>query len=170
MPTIDRYQEVYRGTLTELEDARSDDTLEKLYEKFNLRIPEDFRGHSLSTGDIVELNFDGEKTFNFVDSIGFRKLENFESAEIEDALGKMKKREQKIKVGFYHGALEDAYEKQANEQGFTLGDKAELFDKIAFSYNLLWIHGYLTDKQADSVCQKIQKALIKNLKPLEGDK
>lgn len=30
MPTIDRYQEVYRGTLTELEDARSDDTLEKL--------------------------------------------------------------------------------------------------------------------------------------------
>ena len=42
-PTIDRYQEVYRGTLTELEDARSDSILEKLYEKFNLRIPEDFK-------------------------------------------------------------------------------------------------------------------------------
>lgn len=39
-----------------------------------------------------------------------------------------------MKVGFYHGALEDTYEKQANEQGFTLGDKAGLFDKIAFSY------------------------------------
>lgn len=73
-PTIDRYQEVYRGTLTELEDARSDDTLEKLYEKFNLRIPEDFRGHSLSVSDVVELNLDGERIFYFVDSIGFQKL------------------------------------------------------------------------------------------------
>lgn len=79
-PTIARYQEVYRGTLTELEDARSNSILEKLYEKFNLRIPEDFRGHRLSVGDIVELNFDGEETFYFVDSIGFRKFENFESA------------------------------------------------------------------------------------------
>lgn len=81
MPTIDRYKEIYRGTLTELEDARSDSILEKLYEKFNLRIPEDFRGHKLSVSDIVELNLAGEKTFYFVDSIGFRKLENFESAE-----------------------------------------------------------------------------------------
>lgn len=69
-------------------------------------------------------------------------------------------------IGFHHGALADSYEKQANEQGFTLGDKAELFDKIAFSYNLLRMHGYLTDKQADCVCQKIQKNLVKNIKPL----
>lgn len=72
-----------------------------------------------------------------------------------------------MEVGFHHGALCDSYEKQANEQGFTLGDKAELFDKISFSYNMLRIHGYLTDKQADIVCKKIQKQLIKNLKPLE---
>lgn len=37
------------------------------------------------------------------------------------------------KIGFQHGALCDSYEKQANEQGYTLGEKAELFDKIAFS-------------------------------------
>lgn len=72
-----------------------------------------------------------------------------------------------MEVGFRHGALCDSYEKQANEQGFTLGDRAELFDEIAFSYNLLLIHGYLTDSQADSVCKKIQKQLVKNLKPLE---
>ena len=72
-----------------------------------------------------------------------------------------------MEVGFHHGALCDSYEKQANEQGFTLVDKAELFDKISFSYNMLRIHGYLTDKQADIVCKKIQKQLIKNLKPLE---
>ena len=72
-------------------------------------------------------------------------------------------------VGFYHGALADRYEKQANEQGYTLGDRAELFDKIGYSYNLLRMHGYLTDSQADSVCQKIQKKLVANLKPLKGE-
>lgn len=71
-------------------------------------------------------------------------------------------------VGFHHGALADSYEKQANEQGFTLGDKAEMFDKIAFSYNMLRIHGYLTDKQSEQICQKIQKNLVKNIKKLKG--
>lgn len=75
-----------------------------------------------------------------------------------------------MEVGFRHGALCDSYERQANEQGFTLGDKAELFDEIAFSYNLLRIHGYLTDSQADMACNKIQKQLVKNLKPLENRK
>lgn len=71
-----------------------------------------------------------------------------------------------MEVGFYHGVLAHKYEEQANKQGFTLGDKAEYFDKIAFSYNMLRIHGFLTDKQADMVCQKIQKQLMKNIKPL----
>lgn len=71
-------------------------------------------------------------------------------------------------VRFYHEALSDSYEKQANVQGFTLGDKAELFDKISFAYNMLRIHGYLTDSQADSVCKKIQKNLVKNLKKAEN--
>ena len=70
-------------------------------------------------------------------------------------------------VMFSHGALSDSYEEQANKQGYTLGDKAELFDKIAFSYNMLRIHGYFTEKQAESVCQKIQKNIVKNLKPLQ---
>ena len=75
-----------------------------------------------------------------------------------------------MEVGFRHGAFCDSYEKQANEQGFTLGDKVELFDKIAFSYNMLRIHGFLTDKQADMVCNKIQKHLVKNLKPLKENR
>ena len=47
-----------------------------------------------------------------------------------------------MEVGFRHGALCDSYEKQANTQGFTLGDKAELFDDVSFAYNLLRVHGY----------------------------
>ena len=73
-------------------------------------------------------------------------------------------------IEFAHGALSDSYEKQANEQGFTLGKEAELFDKIAFAYNLLRIHGYLTDSQADMVCNKIQKNLVKNLQPINTQK
>lgn len=42
-----------------------------------------------------------------------------------------------MEVGFYHGALGDNYEKQANKQGFTLGDKVELFEKIGYSYNMI---------------------------------
>lgn len=72
-----------------------------------------------------------------------------------------------MKVGFHHGALSDSYEKQAQEQGFTLGDKAELFDKIGYSYNMLRIHGYITESQADNICKKIQKNLVKNIKRLE---
>ena len=74
-----------------------------------------------------------------------------------------------MEVGFRHGAMCGGYEKQANEQGFTLGEKAELFDKIGFSYNLLRIHGYLTDSQADMVCKKIQKNLVKNLSRIEKE-
>lgn len=71
-----------------------------------------------------------------------------------------------MEIGFRHGAMCDSYEKQANEQGFTLGEKAELFEKIRSSYNLLRIRGYLTDSQADAVRKKIQKNLVKSLKNL----
>lgn len=70
-------------------------------------------------------------------------------------------------ITFCHGAFCDSYEKQANEQGYTLGGKAEMFDKIAFSYNMLRIHGYFTEKQEESVCKKIQKKLVASLSPME---
>jgi hypothetical protein len=33
-------------------------------------------------------------------------------------------------VGFSYGVLYGTLEKQANEQGYTLGDKAEIFEEI----------------------------------------
>jgi hypothetical protein len=62
--------------------------------------------------------------------------------------------------------MSPSYELQANQQGFTLGDKAKLFDEIGAAYHLLRIHGYLTDSQADIVCKKIQKNLCNNLELL----
>lgn len=72
-------------------------------------------------------------------------------------------------IGFYHSAFADRYEKQANDQGYTLGDKAEEFDKISFSYNMLRIHGFFNEKQEENICQKIQKRLVANLKPLHAE-
>lgn len=72
-----------------------------------------------------------------------------------------------MEVGFWHGALSDSYEKQANEQGFTLGDKAQMFDEIKSAYDTLMYYKLLTDSQANSVCNKIQKQLVKSLKKLK---
>lgn len=72
-------------------------------------------------------------------------------------------------IGFQHGALCDSYEKQANEQGFTLGEKAELFDKIGYAYNLLRIHGILSDSESDKACKRLQKKLVNSVKIMNVD-
>lgn len=70
---IDRenYNRVYRGRLQEGE------TLEDIYRRFNINHPKDFRGHSLSVGDIVAVKQDGKITAHFVDSVGFKEVPDF---------------------------------------------------------------------------------------------
>lgn len=65
------YELVYTEPLTEK------DTLEAIYERFNIQRPADFTGHSLSVSDVVVLN-DGESIKAcYVDSIGFAELPDF---------------------------------------------------------------------------------------------
>ena len=66
-PTRDKYNKVYGG---EIEDGKTTDVLERIYTKFNVGRPQDFRGHSLSVADVVEL--DG--SFYFCDSYGFKQI------------------------------------------------------------------------------------------------
>ncbi len=78
------------------------------------------------------------------------------------------KREKTESVGFHHGALSDSYEKQANEQGFTLGDKAEFAQKVGFGLVAAYVHGCITDSEYDRILDRFQKKiLVKNLKKLE---
>lgn len=70
-------------------------------------------------------------------------------------------------VGFDHGALCDPYEEQANAQGFTLGDKAKLLQDLGHHTVMIWIHGLLTDSQYDAALKKLQKQLVKALKPID---
>lgn len=69
-------------------------------------------------------------------------------------------------VEFHHGALCDPYEQQANEQGYTLGEEKELLEKLGFSIVFCWFHGLLTDSQYDAALKKLQKKLVKAIKPL----
>ena len=67
----DDYRMVYSDVLGENE------TLDSLYEKFNIGRPLDFTGHSLSVSDVVVLKKGGEITAHYVDSFGYTELPEF---------------------------------------------------------------------------------------------
>ena len=67
----DRYELVYSGTMN------SDDTLDSLYDRFNWEHPADFRGHSMSTSDIVVIHENGKDTAYYVDTFGFQIVPEF---------------------------------------------------------------------------------------------
>ncbi len=57
--------------------ASTSETLESIYERFNLHHPDDFRGHSLSVSDVVVLREDGRDQAYYVDSFGFTQVPEF---------------------------------------------------------------------------------------------
>ena len=61
--SVDRknYQLVYTAPLDK------DTTLDEIYRRFNIEHPADYKGHSLSTGDIVVFRQDGKQTAYYVD-------------------------------------------------------------------------------------------------------
>lgn len=65
------YSLVYSGM------AEPGETLDSLYEKFNLYRPEDFTGHSLSVSDVIVWNDGKETKAYYVDSYGFKELPDF---------------------------------------------------------------------------------------------
>ena len=71
----ENYAAVYAGDLDRGGDTQ--DKLNELYETFNIRRPEDFRGHSLSVSDIVALKQNGVVSCHYVDSWGFKELPGF---------------------------------------------------------------------------------------------
>ena len=62
------YDKVFEG-------AVEADTPEGVYQMFNCDCPDDFRGHSLSVSDVVEIVSGKDAGFYFCDSIGFQKVE-----------------------------------------------------------------------------------------------
>lgn len=73
------YAFIYGGKLT------TTDTLDSLYEKFNLYHPEGYYGHSLSVSDVVILQKDNQTKAYYVDSFGFRELPDFVRQRMHEA-------------------------------------------------------------------------------------
>ena len=65
------YDLIYSAPLT------PDMTLERIYERFNIDHPADFKGHSLSVSDVVVLHQNGQDAAHYVDSIGFQAVPEF---------------------------------------------------------------------------------------------
>ena len=73
-------------------------------------------------------------------------------------------------VEFRHGALSASYEEQANEQGYTFGDKADFVEDVGFGLVCAHIHGVITDTEYDKILQRFQrKVLIPNLRRISGN-
>lgn len=66
------YTLVYSGEIL-LENSDDISVLNKLFEIFNINRPEDFKGHSLSVSDVIEL----ESGYYYINEISFKKLEKF---------------------------------------------------------------------------------------------
>jgi len=71
-----RYNHMYTGALL-YGDFSIMEELEAIFNRFNVKRPEDFSGHSLSMSDVVVLRRDGSATANYVDRLGFAEVPEF---------------------------------------------------------------------------------------------
>lgn len=67
-PNIEDYTEVFDGELYT-------NDLDKIYEICNLNHPEEYKGHSLSMSDVIELYDNQDSEFFYVDRFGFKQIE-----------------------------------------------------------------------------------------------
>ena len=74
---VSDYESKYQGEL------KLGETLDTLYERFNLHRPEDFTGHSLSVSDVIVLESGDDKKAFYVDSFGFCEVEDFFAEKLE---------------------------------------------------------------------------------------
>lgn len=69
-----------------------------------------------------------------------------------------------------YGCLCDDIEVQLNEQGFTLGDRAERYEGYRESITHLYFNDIITDKECDRMFQRVTKKIAKEVKPLDKQK
>ena len=119
----ENYELIYVGELSELQEQTQGETLEAIYEKFNIDHPKDYRGHSLSVSDIVVLHQNGENSAHFVDSFGFTGLPDF-----MQTLEGVKEQEAEIDTSGQdvHKSEPEKQEKETSDN--TLEDGDEIID------------------------------------------
>ena len=80
-PEFANYEKVYEANEAMLTGKSTNEKLESAFYIFNQERPDDFRGHSLSVSDVVVMN----DTAYYVDSVGFRQLNEFMPLEMQQS-------------------------------------------------------------------------------------
>lgn len=111
------YRYIYGGRLSGRE------TLEDLFEKFNLSQPETYKGHSLSISDVVVIQRGKYAEAYYVDSIGYVPLQGFIGRR-KEYVKKLYKRQDLMANEYTPAQEEDAADKAAApEQAGQTADK-----------------------------------------------
>ena len=71
------YSLVYEGNWSDIDGWSAEEKLNSIYKKFNIDIPEDFKGHSLSVSDVVVVRNKDSQTAHYVDNFGFSDFTDF---------------------------------------------------------------------------------------------
>lgn len=77
-PKRDNYEAVYTAPI-EVKGSKAA-TLEDIYQRFNVDRPLDFTGHSLSVSDILAIKHNGDVSYHYCDSVGFKELPDFQKS------------------------------------------------------------------------------------------
>lgn len=64
----------YEGEFEACEYKTDLEICEVIFHIFNMRRPEDFKGHSLSMSDIIELDIDGHRRLYYCDTCGWQRI------------------------------------------------------------------------------------------------
>ena len=119
----ENYELIYVGGLSELQEQTQGETLEAIYEQFNIAHPEDYRGHSLSVSDIVVLHQNGKNSAHFVDSFGFTGLSDF-----MQTLEGVKEQEAEIDTSGHDVQKSEPEKQEQQTSDNTLEDGDEIID------------------------------------------
>lgn len=119
----ENYELIYVGEMSELQEQTQGETLEAIYEKFNIAHPEDYRGHSLSVSDIVILHQNGENSAHFMDSFGFTGLPDF-----MQTLEEVKEQEAEIDTSGQDVQKSEPEKQEQETSDNTLEDGDEIID------------------------------------------
>ena len=77
-PKRDNYEAVYTAPIEAKESKTA--TLEDVFQRFNVDRPLDFTGHSLSVSDILAIKHNGDVSYHYCDSVGFKELPDFQKS------------------------------------------------------------------------------------------
>lgn len=93
------YDKVYENSREySADNIFSDEILEELFEEFNINIPKDYKGHSLSVSDVIVLECDGVSKAYYCDTFGFKEIPSFIEQLTEQKMFNLAKRVMSVEL------------------------------------------------------------------------